>query len=83
MADLGFRQLRCQPHQFWLGLLEHLIELGAYLAIRVAGLLGRQGGRQLLLHFLQQLSVLGQHLLAVPLVQVAQFIAHPLSLRRR
>ena len=80
VADLGVGELGCQPHQLGLGLGYHLVELGAHRVVGAAGLVGRHGRRQLLLHLLQQLGMPGQHDAAVPLVQVTQFVAHAIGL---
>jgi hypothetical protein len=79
-ADLCRAELRRQPQELLLGLCPHRIQLDAHLVVDAAGLVGRDGGRQLLLHLLQQPGVLGQHGAAVPLVQQIQFAAHPVGL---
>ncbi len=80
VADLGVGELGGQPGQFGFGLGDDLVDLSAHCVVGAAGLAGRYGGWQLLLYFLQQLGMPGQHGVTVPLVQVAQFVAHALGL---
>ena len=80
VPNLTFGQLRCEHHEPGLHLRDELVDLQAHVGIYTASLVSGDVIGQPLLHLLQQGSVLRQHLIAVPLVQVAQFAAQTVCL---